>query len=79
MNIYCIKYKIETNTANIERERNIKNRNIIKGICDICNSNKFQYEKIDIIQNEEKLNNIYYNPKTGYSGINHNQFSFLLF
>ena len=70
MNIYCIKCKIKTNTANIERNRDIKNRNIIKGICEICNSKKSQFEKIEIINNEEKLNNIYYNTKTGYSGIN---------
>ena len=70
MNIYCIKCKNKTNTLNIERSTDIKNRNIIKGICEICNSKKSQYEKIDIIQNEEKLNNIYYNTKTGYSGIN---------
>ena len=69
MNIYCIKCKIKTNTANIERDRDITNRNIIKGICEICNSKKFQYEKIDIINNEEKLNHIYHNTKTGYSGI----------
>ena len=70
MNIYCIKCKIKTNTANIERDRDIKNRNIIKGICEICKSKKPQYEKINIIYNEEKLNHIYYNTKTGYSGIN---------
>ncbi len=40
MNIYCIKCKIKTNTANIERSTDIKNRNIIKGICEICNSKK---------------------------------------
>src|SRR5271167_3091976 len=70
MNIYCIKCKIKTNTANIERSTDIKNRNIIKGICQICNSKKSQYEKIHIINNEGKLNAIYYNTKTGYSGIN---------
>src|SRR5271163_2069010 len=80
MNIYCVKCKIKTNTANIERNKDIKNRNIIKGICEICNSKKStwcpttslqsQFEKIDIIQNEQKLNHIYYNTKTGYSGIN---------
>ena len=68
--IYCIKCKNKTNTANIERSTDIKNRNIIKGICEICNSKKFQYEKIHIINNEEKLNHIYYNTKTGFSGIN---------
>src|SRR5271155_1498526 len=70
MNIYCIKCKIKTNTLNIERSTDNKNRNIIKGTCEICNSKKSQFEKIDIIQNEEKLNHIYYNTKTGYSGIN---------
>src|SRR5271165_3818101 len=70
MNIYCIKCENKTNTLNIERNRDIKNRNIIKGICEICNSNKSQYEKVHIINNEEKLNHIYYNTKTGYSGIN---------
>ncbi len=52
MNIYCIKRKNKTNTLNIERNENIKNRNIIKGICEICSSKKSQFEKIDIIQNE---------------------------
>ena len=73
MNIYCIKCKNKTNTLNIERNRDIKNRNIIKGICEICNSKKSQFEKIDINLSwiiEEKLNNIYYNTKTGFSGIN---------
>ena len=70
MNIYCIKCKNKTNTLNIERNKDIKNRNIIKGICEICNSKKSQFEKVDIIKNEEKLNNIYYNTKSGYSGIN---------
>ena len=65
-----MKYKNKTNTLNIERNRDIKNRNIIKGICEICNSKKSQFEKIKIIKNEEKLNNIYYNTKTGFSGIN---------
>ena len=73
MNIYCIKCKIKTNTANIERSTDIKNRNIIKGICEICNSKKSQYEKIDsngFARVAEKLNHIYYNTKTGFSGIN---------
>src|SRR5271154_5101455 len=70
MNIYCIKCKNKTNTLNIERSTDNKNRNIIKGICEICNSKKSQYEKIHIISNEDKLNHIYYNTKTGYSGIN---------
>src|SRR5277367_2404879 len=70
MNIYCIKCKNKTNTLNIERNKDIKNRNIIKGICEICNSNKSQYEKVHIINNEQKLNAIYYSTKTGYSGIN---------
>src|SRR5271165_5339157 len=70
MNIYCIKCKNKTNTLNIERNRDIKNINIIKGICEICNSNKSQYEKSNPIYNEGKLNAIYYNTKTGYSGIN---------
>jgi len=69
MNIYFMKYKNKTNTLNIERNRDIKNRNIIKGICEICNSNKSQYEKTNIIYNKEKLNNIYYNTKIGFSGI----------
>ncbi len=40
MNIYCIKCKNKTNTLNIERIQNTKNRNIIKGNCEICNSKK---------------------------------------
>lgn len=52
MNIYCIKYKNKTNTLNIERNRDIKNRNIIKGVCEICNSKKSQFEKIEVIKNE---------------------------
>ena len=64
MNIYCIKCKNQTNTANIERSTDIKNRNIIKGICEICNSKESQFEKANIIYNEEKLNNIYYSTKT---------------
>ncbi len=56
MNIYCIKCKNKTNTLNIERNKDIKNRNVIKGICEICNSNKSQYEKVHIINNEDKLN-----------------------
>ena len=70
MNIYCIKCKSKTNTLNIERNKDIKNRNIIKGICEICKSKKSQFEKTNLIYNEEKLNNIYYSTKTGYSGIN---------
>jgi protein-arginine kinase activator protein McsA len=70
MNIYCIKCKSKTNTLNIERIQNVKNRNIIKGICEICKSKKSEFEKSNIIYNEEKLNNIYYSTKTGYSGIN---------
>ncbi len=78
MNIYCIKCKNKTNTLNIERNRDIKNRNIIKGICEICNSKKSQFDKIDSNPRSrlccngvaEKLNNIYYNTKTGFSGIN---------
>ncbi len=54
MNIYCIKRKNKTNTLNIERNRDIKNRNIIKGICEICNSKKSQFEKIPCIKTEEK-------------------------
>ena len=61
----------------MESSTDNKNRNIIKGICQICNSKKSQFEKIDsnrvailCIKNEEKLNNIYYNTKTGFSGIN---------
>lgn len=60
---------MKTNTTNIEKSTNIKNINIIKGICEICNSKKSQFEKLHI-NNEEKLNTIYYNTKTGYSGIN---------
>ena len=70
MNIYCIKCKIKTNTANIERSTDIKNRNIIKGTCEICNSKKSQFEKIDSNGVVEKWNNIYYSTKTGFSGIN---------
>src|SRR5277367_3097137 len=70
MNIYCIKCKNKTNTLNIERSTDIKNRNIIKGICEICNSKKSQYEKVNTIYNEGKLNHIYYNTKTGYSRMN---------
>ena len=66
--IYCIKCKNKTNTLNIERSTDNKHRNIIKWTCEICKSQKSQYNKS--IYNEEKLSNIYYNPKTGYSGIN---------
>ncbi len=70
MNIYCVKCKNKTNASNIERNKDIQNRNIMKGICQICNSKKSQFQKIDIIKNEEKWNNIDYNTKTGFSGIN---------
>ena len=48
----------------------LKNRNIIQGTCEICNSKKSQFEKMEIIKNEEKLNHIYWNTKIGFSGIN---------
>ncbi len=71
MNIYCIKCKNKTNTANIERSTDNKNRNIIKGICEICNSKKSTlYPTVSPESQLKKFNNIYYNTKTGFSGIN---------
>lgn len=68
MNIYCIKRKIKTNTTNIEKNGDIKNRNMTERTYEILYSNK--YENINIIQNEQKFSNIYYNIKTGFSKIN---------
>lgn len=65
MEIYCLKCKNKTGTINLSEITTKNNRKQLKGQCKICNTNKAQFTK-----NNDVLKEIYYDPKTGYSGIN---------
>lgn len=79
MEIYCVKCRKKTETENLSENLTKNNRKQIKGKCKICGTNKSQFvknsEKID--KNEEKSENLleklYYDPKSGFSGINNLQ------
>ena len=43
--LYCLKCKIKTDTANIAYVKTKNNRNMMKGICIVCNSKKSSFIK----------------------------------
>jgi len=80
--IYCLKCKKQTDTLNSVESKSKNKKLMLKGKCKICNTNKSKFipkvskniipENIIPIENKAKsvLEKAYYDPKTGYSGIN---------
>jgi Integrase core domain/Domain of unknown function (DUF5679) len=82
MDLYCLKCKKKTETINTSEIITKNNRKQIRGQCKICDQIKCQFIKTLFLVPQElakekvgggidpQLEKIYYDPKTGFSGIN---------
>lgn len=72
--MYCTKCKVKTYTKDIEESIAKNNRQMIKGKCITCGCKKcgFAKSKVDnnINKDNKDLKELYYDPKTGFCGIN---------
>ena len=79
--IFCFKCKTHTNTIDILEICTKNNKKMIKGLCEYCNTSKCKlipkqtkgsgFEDLDKEMTEKDiLEKTYYNPKTGFCGIN---------
>ncbi|UYV67413.1 hypothetical protein LAZ67_5000502 [Cordylochernes scorpioides] len=74
--IWCLKCKKKTKTSNEKESKDRKGRKRKEGICckkDTENQNEEEYKTGKLMMkapDEKSLEEIYYNPETGYTGIN---------
>ncbi|RWS18063.1 hypothetical protein B4U80_10033 [Leptotrombidium deliense] len=62
MKTYCVTCKVKTETVNPINKISKNSKNMVLGDCEVCNRKKKEVRN--------KLEQIYYNPETGFCGIN---------